>query len=189
MDMQKFVESCGLSMSAVSITSRTDTHDVTPEDKKWLEGASHWRVTITNGKGKEYSVEYSMGSAHRVWKKGANRMVRSSSGYIECERQEVRDGERLTQKYTNPKTMHLVQMVKELSEPMPPTLDDVLDSLRMDAQGWDNADTFEDWCSEYGYNTDSRRAESVYKACSETSKRLRSLLGRDAYETLMSVEC
>lgn len=188
MNMSQFIESCGLSMSAVSIPSRTDTHNETPEDEKWREGASHWRVTLTNQAGKAYSVEYSMGSAHRVWKKGAGLHVRTYSGYIDCERREVKDGERLTQKYMNPKTIHLAEMVRELSEPVPPTTEDVLESLRLDVMGADNADTFEDWAAECGYSTDSRRAESVYVACCDAAKRLRGLLGRANYETLMSVE-
>ena len=45
-----------------------------------------------------------------------------------------------------------------------PTLEEVLETLASDASGVDNARDFEDWCSEYGYDTDSRTAERTYNA-------------------------
>ena len=56
-----------------------------------------------------------------------------------------------------------------------PKADEVLDCLASDANGA-NQNTFEDWCSEYGYDTDSRKAERTYKACEYTCKRLRTFL-------------
>lgn len=38
----------------------------------------------------------------------------------------------------------------------------------------DPADSFEDWCNDYGYDTDSRRAESIYQAC---QKQWREVVG------------
>lgn len=54
-----------------------------------------------------------------------------------------------------------------------PEILDVLESLWLDVQGvgddgWRAArgeQAFADWCGEYGYDTDSRRAEKVYRAC------------------------
>src|SRR5947207_663766 len=41
-----------------------------------------------------------------------------------------------------------------------PTAEDVLDCLASDATGVQNSrDDFDEWCSEYGYDTDSRKAE------------------------------
>src|SRR5262245_1458008 len=37
-----------------------------------------------------------------------------------------------------------------------PTLADVLDCLASDASGFENAGDFTSWCSEYGYDSDSR---------------------------------
>ncbi len=66
-----------------------------------------------------------------------------------------------------------------------PTLEDVLDCLASDSSGVENAKGFEDWASEYGYDTDSRKAENIYKTCVEQAKQLKNLLGHDAYETLL----
>lgn len=67
----------------------------------------------------------------------------------------------------------------------PPTVDDVLDCLASDASGYDNSRNFEDWCSDYGYDDDSRTAERIYRAIAEQAKGLRHFLGDDAYNRLL----
>lgn len=65
-----------------------------------------------------------------------------------------------------------------------PTAADVLDCLAGDAGGIENASGFEDWASEYGYDTDSRRAERTYNVAMRQTEKLRQFMG-DAYETLL----
>ena len=67
----------------------------------------------------------------------------------------------------------------------PPTLAEVLDCLASDASGVDNAQSFEDWANEYGYDTDSRKAEATYRACEKQAQELKALLGQDAYNQLL----
>lgn len=67
----------------------------------------------------------------------------------------------------------------------PPTLAEVLDCLASDASGVDNAQSFEDWASEYGYDTDSRKAEATYRICEKQAQELKALLGQDAYTQLL----
>jgi len=67
----------------------------------------------------------------------------------------------------------------------PPTLEDVLDCLALDASGYENARGFADWCSEYGYDTDSRKAERTWKAVVRQSVSLGRLLGAAIYEVLL----
>lgn len=66
-----------------------------------------------------------------------------------------------------------------------PELEDVLDCLASDAAGYANAQDFEDWASEYGYDTDSRKAEETYNTIGEQADDLRNLLGEEAFETLL----
>lgn len=61
----------------------------------------------------------------------------------------------------------------------------VLDCLASDASGVENARDFEDWCGEYGYDTDSRRAERTYRTCRRQAARLKRLLGDDLYDQLL----
>jgi hypothetical protein len=63
-----------------------------------------------------------------------------------------------------------------------PTAEEVLECLALDAV--DNNQTFADWCAEYGYDTDSRRAERVYHACLKSTEKLRRFLG-DKFDALV----
>jgi hypothetical protein len=56
----------------------------------------------------------------------------------------------------------------------PPKFADVLHCLLLDGQAIE-AGSFEDWASDFGYDTDSRRAEDIYRACLEMGRELRSM--------------
>lgn len=66
-----------------------------------------------------------------------------------------------------------------------PKVDEVLDCLASDAAGFENAQSFEDWCSEYGYDTDSRKAERAYKAVERQASRLAKVLSVEDYDALL----
>jgi hypothetical protein len=69
-------------------------------------------------------------------------------------------------------------------KPIPaPSLEDVLYSLVLDAGAID-ASSFEEWANEYGFDTDSRQAETTYKACLEIGLKLRAMIGDDNLEKL-----
>lgn len=60
----------------------------------------------------------------------------------------------------------------------PPTAEDVLASLLMDASGIEY-DGFEAWAENYGVDTDSRKAERMYRGIESQTRRLRRFLGTD----------
>jgi hypothetical protein len=64
-----------------------------------------------------------------------------------------------------------------------PTVEDVLDCLASDASC---ASTFEDWCADLGYDSDSRKAEQTYRLIREQSEKLAGLLG-PAYGELLTL--
>lgn len=66
-----------------------------------------------------------------------------------------------------------------------PQVDEVLDCLLSDSAGVENARSFEDWASDYGYDTDSHKAEKIFKNCEMQAAKLRKLLGDNAYNTLL----
>jgi len=82
-----------------------------------------------------------------------------------------------------------------------PTLADVLDCLASDASGYENAKDaaqynreknqgslrteFDEWADEYGYDTDSRKAEKIYKTVKRQAEQLKRTLGAEAYEQLL----
>ena len=53
----------------------------------------------------------------------------------------------------------------------------VLSALISDSYAMDCS--FDDWCSEYGYDTNSRRAERIFKQCQKQGEKLERLLGDD----------
>ena len=59
----------------------------------------------------------------------------------------------------------------------PPELEDVLNSLVSDASAFFDGEPFEDWCMNYGYESDSRKAHKIYKKCLEIGHNLNKLLG------------
>jgi hypothetical protein len=67
-----------------------------------------------------------------------------------------------------------------------PSAEDVLDCLSSDAGGIENsAGIFEDWCAEYGYDSDSRKAEKIFKTCERQADKLKAFLGEDVYKSLL----
>jgi hypothetical protein len=56
------------------------------------------------------------------------------------------------------------------------TPDQVFDSLVSDATGYLEAQSFEDFAENFGYDTDSRKAEAIYDACGETANWLDDFL-------------
>ncbi len=67
-----------------------------------------------------------------------------------------------------------------------PSAADVLSCLVSDASSGEH-DSFEDFCSNFGYDTDSRSAESTWKECKRTAIRVRRFLGDD-FETFANAE-
>lgn len=68
-------------------------------------------------------------------------------------------------------------------KPILPELASVLSSLVSDASAIDY-NCFEDWASDMGYDTDSRSAEAIYRACLETGLKLRNALGESGLAAL-----
>ena len=68
-----------------------------------------------------------------------------------------------------------------------PTAEDLLDCLASDASGYDNCRGFEDWCSDYGYDTDSRKAEKTFNTIGAQTAKLRKFLS-DKFDELLNSE-
>jgi hypothetical protein len=66
-----------------------------------------------------------------------------------------------------------------------PTSYDVLYCVLSDASVLDMS--FEDFCGDFGYDLDSRKAEQTYKACKKSGTKLRKLLGDD-YDVFANAE-
>jgi hypothetical protein len=60
---------------------------------------------------------------------------------------------------------------------------DVVRSIVMDGRALDFS-CFEDWANEFGFDTDSRKAEAMYKQCLSHGLMLRASLGRGQWDEL-----
>jgi hypothetical protein len=61
-----------------------------------------------------------------------------------------------------------------------PTAADVVSCLISDADA--GSESFKEFCSSFGYDTDSRKAERCWRACRKMSPKVRKLLGDDFEE-------
>lgn len=61
--------------------------------------------------------------------------------------------------------------------PVAPSAASVLHSILLDSEA--AKVSFNEWCSEYGYNNDSIKAEQTYRACQENADRLVRIMPRD----------
>jgi hypothetical protein len=113
---------------------------------------SRWMVQLTRN-GVTVETEYHMGCGHRVMGQGRWAKRVPSAAFA---------------KLTN----DLVNALKQ-SRPTRPTLSDVLWSLSMDGEAGN--ELFENWCDNFGYDTDSRKALATYEACQQSGIKLRKL--------------
>ena len=176
----------GLTMTAERIsreTFRSASPDFEHRDEKPQLDRTYWTLTLANRDGATFSVPYSLGSSawwnvrgtmmHRRYGEQFRATCRSCFEPWPC-RELVR--------------ISLTNHAPAGSLPTPPTIADLLDCLASDASGYDNARAFDDWCSEYGYDTDSRTAVRVYNAIAEQAHQLRLLLGDAAYAEALEME-
>ena len=65
----------------------------------------------------------------------------------------------------------------EASKVVPPRAADVLYVLVLDAQAADQS--FHDWASDFGYETDSIKALNIYNACCEIGREMKKIFNRE----------
>lgn len=68
-----------------------------------------------------------------------------------------------------------------------PSIGDILNALSIDTNRISDTN-FDMWCCDFGYDTDSRKTLSIYKACLKEYQNLLDLLGKKELEVLYSIE-
>lgn len=68
------------------------------------------------------------------------------------------------------------------ARPVAPHAADVLQSLILDSSAV--GQSFDSWCNEFGYDSDSRKAEATYRACQESADKLARVLDHKARKEL-----
>ena len=168
--MAEFIAENNLSMAAKFIeraTSDNWDHFLWKVSLRKI-GKFHDEGTIT--------TDYRMGIAHQKWDAKATDLPPGE-----------KPGQPVGQRCLGRSiTLHAEACLKRWSRPTAPTADEVLDSLRSDAESVENCPLFEDWAGDMGYDTDSRKAERAFRACQEVRGKLMKLLGREAYDDLLA---
>lgn len=128
----------------------------------------NWRVTIEYA-GRALTTDYMQGIGH-LPNAGAAARAMGGRNFAVYERGAAEEG-----KYGRYSASGFMINAKLIPAPL---LRDVLYCLVLDASVIDCA-TFEEWASEYGYDTDSREAEKTYRSCLEIALQLRALIGTE----------
>lgn len=141
------------------------------QDAGGLKTPSVWAITLTH-QGKRAVTEYTKGAAHRHWR---NRMT--TPMLTAFWQRYIQRGERVQSMLPDLKDpedcqkgmqQHQRQVFTEyamLTKADPPTLDEVMYSLVMDASSVRYGQSFDDFCQEFGYSNDSISARENYDAC------------------------
>lgn len=135
---------------------------------QYKEGSLNWRVTLLmNGRG-FLTVDYSAGVAHcpsykQMW--GGQRRTVYEQELLNYEMEHGKQARPLT---------YVGQIIG--GKPILPKTADVLHSIINDADVI-NYPNFEQWAESVGFDTDSRKAEAIYKACLDYALKLRANLG------------
>jgi hypothetical protein len=67
-----------------------------------------------------------------------------------------------------------------------PTATEVLDCLASDASSVEYSADFEEWATESGYDTDSRKAYRTWETINAQTKKLKAFLGEELYDALLN---
>lgn len=126
-----------------------------------------WRVKLvkraqSGGKMAELATAYYTGTGHRASKAPMPHSVK-----------------------INPHSLHAEGWRAQNLRPVTPTAASVLHGLLLDASSADA--NFLDWCGDFGYDTDSRKALTVYEACCSTRADVHNLFTRDERAALATM--
>src|ERR1700748_582801 len=156
---QKLKTIKGLTLTSVHMGLEEKTEDV-PDSigRKHTYLRDKWSVSVSYG-AQNYTTEFSMGIGHRKLissvKKEGNWYRARFSGQYKTEKEACK--------------ANWLKLV-------PPTLPDVMNGLLIDSRCVES--TFEDYCDEFGIDSDSRKALDVYLECQKTRTAMIKMLWR-----------
>lgn len=141
----------------------------------------NWRVTLKRNGRDALTTDYSQGEAWTPAHK-AKAAIYARAHYTEraarhmAVSHEIETGRRATWAFG--------ELNKSVGKPLdPPSIVDVVHSLVLDASVLD-AGGFDGWADDFGYDPDSRAAESIYLECLESALKLRAAIGEAGIDAL-----
>lgn len=191
-ELEKLVTESGLAVTWVFVplsTSRNASKDSTRGGKPCL----NWRYTLTRRDRELLKGDYTSGIAHIPDYQGLSRIFAGTNAvalYVGrvCESGEYmpalfaeaqKDRQRaMGAAYGESEAFYIKKAKLE-----PPALVDLICSLAMDSSVLESSG-FEDWASNYGLDTDSRKAESMYRECLDSALKLQAALGVETLQKM-----
>lgn len=143
----------GVTMTA-TLVSKPKDRNASGDD--WKRSAYHFSIAL-HYQGRDLVTEYWMGHGNETLPKAIADDIRS------C-----------------PRSVHAERMRNSFAIAPKPKVEDVLSSLILDGSACGMS--FAEWCGEYGYDEDSRKALATYEECQKAGDKVRRLLGADLAE-------
>lgn len=151
------------------IAISVDGPTVDPTDaEEWKRTAAHWSITLERDR-RKFETDYWTGSGLVTYEP-----TRIEPGTHRDHKLRA-EGKRIVMNHYGPGR-------DAIASPRPPTLPGVLYSLQSDVRAGD--DSFENFCGDFGYDTDSRKAYATWETCRDTYFELRDFFGGDFDEFL-----
>lgn len=105
--------------------------------------------------------EYSCGIGHRIEKD-------------RFQKDEFKRVKNMNPKKDKTNLLHYIDILKSCSKPKTLNIDDILFCLILDAQS--GTETFDEFCSNFGYNEDSIKHNEIYRACQKNGKKVKTFI-------------
>jgi hypothetical protein len=161
--VNELLAAAGVTFSAIHRGARVK--DKTKENPRGWE-CDAWSVAFQKGDGREALEEfdYFTGTGHRQYLVPHSQPAKFRP-----------PGWQPTVKEAgSPRTLYREQYDRNNLRAVAPQAADVLYSLLLDSSA--ASQSFESWASEFGYDTDSRKAEATYRACQQNADKLARVL-------------
>lgn len=187
--LETFIAENGLSIRAEFVPFSKSRNATEKDDRGNPRRSLNWQITLVHNERDIMTTDYSAGIAHcpsyskpvpSNWQ-GSKRSWQPTVCEWECENGFEAAlqpfGHADFRRKAKPRTQADLDAYKKAEYfAIEPKAADVLCSLALDAGVLDYR-SFEDWALEYGYEPDSRKAETIYRACMEIALQLRAGLG------------
>lgn len=182
----KYIAKHGITSTAVPVSQNPNMHD-----KKWQ--AYHYLVTLSNAKGQTMVVHYSVGTGI-VERAAKEKPLKSPKwrDYSGTSGQKPFSSSNLRSSWPNTlwgeeQRKSQERYLQEYAETTyKPDTVSVLGCLVSDASGIEFSPRFEDWATDLGYDTDSRKAYATFQTCLQQAAELRGFLGNAAFDELLN---
>lgn len=181
--VEDYVKSCGISWSVQYCGFR--------KDSDWHHDA--WRFAVIKGQliSDEITFDYKTGTGHRKAIKEdltPNETFRRAETVAQSRRERIPFWIPAPGGYNRNLKIDKEALAKAkeyIKEPVTPSIAGLIYSCLLDMSACEMS--FDEWCKEYGYNNDSRKAFQIYQDCQEIGDKIKKLFDYNQREKLQEL--